>query len=144
MRRRERSLANERHNDEQGDVAIVLDAGALMAIDQRDRRVGALLRVAQRDRLPVRTSAAVLAQVWRDGAKQAKLAMALTGVEVAAVQEASGRRVGELLARSKTSDVVDAHVAVLTAAGDIILTSDIKDLRHLLNVRGIRAGLQRV
>lgn len=120
------------HTDAQADVAVVLDAGALIAIDQRDRRVEALLRVAQRDRLPVRTSAAADAHVWRDGARQANLAWTLTGVDVAAIHQAAGWRVGELLAGSKTSDVVDGHVAVLAAPGDIVLTSDVKDLRHLL------------
>lgn len=125
-------------------MAIVLDAGALIAIDQRDRKLGALLRVAHRDRLPVRTSAAVLAQIWRDGARQANLARMLTGVDVAAVDEPSGRQIGELLVRSKTSDAVDAHVAVLTAAGDIILTSDVNDLRHLMNARQVQARLELV
>ncbi len=46
------------------------------AIDRRDRAVAAMLRVAQLARLPVRTSAAVVGQVWRDGARQANLARA--------------------------------------------------------------------
>jgi len=50
-------------------VAIVLDAGVLIGVDRRDRRVGALLRIAQRERIPVRTSAAVVAQAWRGAAR---------------------------------------------------------------------------
>jgi hypothetical protein len=33
-------------------MTVVLDAGALIAIDRRDRAVGAILRVAQQQRLP--------------------------------------------------------------------------------------------
>lgn len=125
-------------------MAIVLDAGAVIAIDHRDRKVGALLRVAARERLPVRTSAEVIVQVWRDGARQVNLARTLVGVDVAAVDEFAGRRIGELLARIKTSDVVDAHVATITAAGDVILTSDIKDMRQLVNARRMQARLEPV
>ena len=52
-------------------MALVLDAGGLIAIDRLDRAVGAMLRVAQQEKLPVRTSAAVVAQVWRNGSLQA-------------------------------------------------------------------------
>ena len=42
-------------------MTVVLDAGALIAIDKRDRSVGAMLRVLHRDDMPVLTSAAVVA-----------------------------------------------------------------------------------
>jgi len=56
-------------------VTAVLNSGALIAIDKRDRKVGAMLRVLQREGVPVRTSAAAVAQVWRDGHRQAKAAV---------------------------------------------------------------------
>ena len=99
-------------------MALVLDAGALIAIDRWDRVAGALLRVAQRQGVAVHTSAGVLAQAWRDGARQANLARTLTGIDVIAIEQTSGRRVGELLADSGTSDIVDGHVALLVAADD--------------------------
>lgn len=120
-------------------MALVLDAGALIAVERRDRRVGALLRVAQRDAIPVRTSAAVVAQVWRDGARQANLARVLGGVDERDLDPRSARRIGELLREAGTSDAVDGHVALLAAAGDAVLTSDPDDLRKLLAVRGVEA-----
>ena len=61
-------------------MKAVLDAGAFVAVEKRDRKVGAMLRVLQQRRVPLWTSAAVVAQVWRDGRKQAPLARILDGV----------------------------------------------------------------
>jgi predicted nucleic acid-binding protein len=118
-------------------MALILDAGALIAIDRRDRRVGAMLRVAQRDGLTVRTSAAVVAQVWRDSARQASLAMVLRGVQILPVDEVAGKRIGELLGRTRSSDIVDGHVAVMAVTGDVVATSDAGDIQRLLDSRRI-------
>jgi hypothetical protein len=122
-------------------MAVVLDAGGLIAIDKRDRRVGAILRVSQLRAIPVRTSAAVVAQVWRAGARQANLARTLTGVEIATIDYAAGRRIGALLARSGTADVVDAHVGLLADVGDTVLTSDGVDIKRLLETRNVAASI---
>jgi hypothetical protein len=118
-------------------VTAILDAGALIAIDRRDRHVGALLRVLQREGIPVRTSAGVVAQVWRDGRKQANLARLLPGIAVVAIDDISSRRIGELLRASGTADLVDAHVALLSAPGDQMLTGDRDDIDALLRVRQV-------
>ncbi len=111
-------------------MAIVLDAGGLIGVDRRDRRVGALLRIAQRERIPVRTSAAVVAQAWRGGARQVNLARTLTGIDIAAIDQSSGRRIGELLKRSASSDVVDGHLALLVDPGDTVLTRGSAGIRE--------------
>lgn len=49
------------------------------------------------------------------------------------------RSIGELLAKSGTSDVVDAHVALLVETGDRLLTSDTDDLERLLDASGVSA-----
>ena len=125
-------------------MRAMLDAGALIAIDRRDRQVGAMLRALQQRRIAVRTTAPVLAQVWRDGAKQVNLAATLPGIERVALETGIDRAVGELLSRSRTSDVVDAHVALSVSSGDRVLTSDPDDIERLLDVRGVRAQVVRV
>jgi hypothetical protein len=125
-------------------VKAVLDAGALVAIDRRDREVGAQLRVLQQQGTPLRASAAVVGQVWRDGRKQANLARVLAGVATEALGRDDGKRIGELLARAGSADVVDAHVALLVAPADIVLTSDPDDIRALLQARGVPAHVQLV
>ena len=125
-------------------MALVLDAGGLIAIDRQDRAVGAMLRVVQQERLPVRTSAAVVAQVWRSGARQANLARVLAGVDTVPLDSRIGRSVGEVLARSRTADVVDGHLGLIVAADDVVLTSDPDDIKKILRARSVRAKVRRV
>lgn len=120
-------------------MSLVLDAGALLAIDRRDRRVGALLRVAQQERIAVRTSPAAVAQVWRHGSRQALLARTLAGMAAPPLDLQTGKRLGLLLGTAGSCDVVDAHVASLAQAGDQVVTSDPDDLRHLLDALSVDA-----
>ena len=125
-------------------MAIVLDAGGLIAIDNNDRRVAALLRIAHRERIRVRTSAVVVAQAWREGSRQANLSRTLAGTNIVSVDAAVGRRIGELLARTGTADVVDGHVALLTDPGDTVITSDKIDIQRLLASRMVTAVIDSV
>jgi hypothetical protein len=120
-------------------VRAVLDAGAFVAIEKRDRSLGAMLRVLQQRRVPLETSSAVVAQVWRDGRRQALLARLLSGVDVRALAPGDDRRTGELLALAKTADVADAHLALGIEDGDRVLTSDPDDIERLLDARGVDA-----
>jgi hypothetical protein len=125
-------------------MTLVLDAGGLIAVDRQDRVVGAMLRVAQQQTIPVRTSASVIARVWRNGSLQANLARVLAGVDTAALDGPTGRLVGELLGRSRTSDVVDGHLGLIVRSGDTVLTSDPKDIKMILNARGVSATVRRI
>lgn len=125
-------------------MKAVLDAGALVAVDRRDRLMGAQLRVLQQQGTPVRVSSAVVGQVWRDRSRQANLARILGGVDIDALAKEDGRRIGELLALAGSADVVDAHVALMTAPADLVLTSDPGDIRKLLQARGVPARVQLV
>jgi hypothetical protein len=125
-------------------VKAILDAGALVAVDRRDRLIGARLRVLQQQGTPIRVSSAVVGQVWRDGRKQANLARVLAGVGIEPLGQDDGKRIGELLALSGFADVVDAHVALMTAQADLVLTSDPGDIRKLLQARKVAARVQAV
>jgi hypothetical protein len=125
-------------------VNAVLDAGALVAIDRRDRMIGAQLRVLQLRGTPLRASSAVVGQVWRDGRRQANLARVLAGVGIEALARDDGKRIGELLAMSGSANVVDAHVALMTRHADLVLTSDPGDIGTLLQVRKVTAQVQTV
>jgi len=125
-------------------MKAVLDAGALMAVDRRNRMIGAQLRVLQQQGTPIRVSSAVVGQAWRDGCKQANLARVLAGVGIVPLGEDDGKRIGELLALAGSTDVVDAHVALMAAHADLVLTSDPGDIRKLLQARGVSARVQAV
>ena len=112
--------------------ALVLDAGALAAIDRDDRAMIARLRVAQQRGVELRTNAMVVAQVWRDRQdRQTNLARLLRAVDVRAIDHQHGRQAGALLGQAGTADPIDASVVLLAEPGDRILTSDPDDLTRL-------------
>lgn len=125
-------------------MTAVLDAGALIAIDKRDRAVGAMLRVLQREGVPVATSGAVVAQAWRDPRRQVNLARLLTGIDVAALDAVAAKKVGELLRANSTNDLADAHLALVVQPNDRVLTSDEDDINALLRTRRVKAVIVRV
>ncbi len=125
-------------------AAIVFDAGGLIAIDRGERAVGVLLAVAAEAGVEVRTSAACVAQVWRDPSRQAKLTRALRGAVEYSLDPATARQCGRLLAHASASDVVDAALALLVEDGDTVVTSDPGDVAHLLGATGTRARLHTV
>jgi hypothetical protein len=83
---------------------VLLDAGALIALDRADERMLRRLLRARQDGDPVRTNPMALAQAWRDGRRQVTLAKALHDIEAQSMTEEDGRRAGELLAATGTSD----------------------------------------
>jgi hypothetical protein len=120
---------------------LVLDTGALVAVERSNRDVIALIkRERLAGRVP-RTHGGVIGQVWRGGGRQANLARLLPGLDVVALDAALGRRAGALLARSRTTDVIDAALALLAQDGDEILTSDPDDLRILVAASGVHADV---
>jgi hypothetical protein len=120
--------------------ALILDAGAFVAVDRNDRAVVAGLRRAQQEGLELRTNPMVVAQVWRDRrGRQANLARLLQAVSVRPVQDQDGREAGALLGSAGTSDPIDATVVLLAGPGDRILTSDPDDLTALARAAGSRA-----
>ena len=120
--------------------ALILDAGALIAVDRDDRSVVAQLRIASRHGLELRTNAMVVSQVWRDArGRQAKLAQLLQAVDVRPIDQVVGRHAGELVGKSGSSDTIDATVILLANHGDRILTSDPSDLRYLAATAGTQA-----
>ncbi|MSP55960.1 MAG: hypothetical protein EXR69_10210 [Myxococcales bacterium] len=123
-------------------MSLVLDAGALVAVERSDRSVVALLkRELLAGRAPL-THGGVVGQVWRGGAgRQANLARLLRGVEVRALDDALGRRAGELLGLAGEVDVIDAAIALLAVDGDVILTSDPGDLAVLVAAAGTHADI---
>lgn len=117
-------------------MTLVLDSGALIALNRNERRMWVRLKAAfTAGELPV-THAGVLAQVWRGGARPARLAQALAGIDVQPLDESLGKATGELLGATGFSDVVDAAVVLLSNDGDEIVTSDPGDLALLARSTG--------
>ena len=119
---------------------LVLDAGAFVAYEKGDARMRARLTAARKHDIEVVTSAPVVGQVWRSP-RQVDLARLLPGIRVDAPGETAARRAGELLAKTKTTDVVDALVVVLARDHDTIVTSDEIDLRRLVEAADLDVTL---
>jgi predicted nucleic acid-binding protein len=116
----------------------VLDAGALIALERNSPDLWAALKLAARSGSDVIVPSAALAQVWRGTASQAQLARALRYCVIASFDRVA-RPIGELCGRTRTSDVCDAQVAIVAATvGDVLYTSDVRDLRRLVTAYGRR------
>lgn len=123
---------------------LVLDAGALIAIDRDDRRVAGLIELGRRAGATLVTAAPVVGQAWRGGSRQARLGRLLPMIDVRHTALPEARAAGELLGTSGTADVVDALLALLAVPGDQLLTSDPRDLEALTAARSIPVTLVRV
>ncbi|MGF1597868.1 MAG: twitching motility protein PilT [Acidimicrobiales bacterium] len=107
------------------------DTGVLIAADRNDRRVWAQHRARlEAGQIPVVTSP-VVAQASRSP-RQVTLRRILRGCDIVPFAPHDAHDVGSLLNDSETTDVVDAHVVIVTSrVGPIVLTSDPEDLRLL-------------
>lgn len=114
---------------------MIFDAGYLVAFDRSEKRARSLAAALRRRGGRFHTSHPVLAQVWRSGGRQARLAALSRGFVIHPLDD--GRAVGRLLGLTGTADVVDAHLVLLGAHLDEpILTSDPNDLRRLAETLG--------
>ena len=117
-------------------MSLVLDSGALVALERNERQMWVRLKAAQlAGDLPL-THAGVLGEVWRGGPRQARLSQALGGIDVRALDEPLGREAGRLLGAAGLADVIDAGVVLLAADGDEIVTVDREDLEQLAAASG--------
>ena len=130
-------------------TALVLDAGALIALDRDDRTAWSRLRATKEAGGLVAVPAGVIAQTWRGGRRQALLSRALNHSHEVVLDGAMARACGRLCARAGTSDVIDASVAVTAAElasneHTVIATSDPEDMAALTSALNVQVSIQRV
>ena len=119
-------------------TTFVLDSGALLRLERDDRDLWAMLRAQADARSNVLVPTGVVAQVWRRGHRRAHVARALKHCEEIALDSAVARATGLLCGATRSSDIVDASVALAAAVAarserTVVLTSDASDLRRLLD-----------
>jgi hypothetical protein len=115
---------------------LVLDAGAIFALARGDGDTRAAPERARREGYVVVIPTPVLAQVHRGGRDRTWIDRVVNAVDALLPTSAAvARRAGELMARSDTSDAVDAIVAAEARMSTpaLILTSDPDDLRRLVD-----------
>ena len=124
-------------------MTLVLDSGALIALERNERPMWTRLKAAElAGDLPI-THGGVVGQVWRGGPRHARLSQALGGVDVRSLDASLGRAAGELLGVTGLADVIDAAVVLLSSDGDDIVTSDRGDLERLVVALGRHVELIR-
>ncbi len=123
-------------------MSLVLDAGALIAVERNDRETIALIKHEFLAGRSPQTHGGIIGQVWRGGSgRQANLARLLPALEISPLDDALGRRAGMLLGRAQRTDVIDAAVVLLAADGDFILTADPDDLSPLARSAGLHVDI---
>jgi len=125
-------------------VSVLYDSGLLIAAEGNDREVWADHRARLEFGVVPRTTAPVVAQVSRSP-RQVQLRRLLRGCDVVEFVANDAHEVGELLARARSSDVVDAHAVVAASrSGSKVMTSDEEDLRRLASCLPEPVVVQRV
>lgn len=109
----------------------------MIALERNDRAMWRRMKSALLlNEIPL-THGGVVGQAWRGrGPRSTLLSLALAGIDIRAIDESLGKRSGELLARTKKSDVIDAALVLLSTDGDAIATSDPDDLKPLASAAG--------
>ena len=123
-------------------MSLLLDAGALIAVERAHRDTIALIKQELLSgRAPI-THGGIVGQVWRGGAgRQANLARLLPALDVVALDATLGRRAGILLGRVRMDDVMDAALVLLAADGDFLITSHPNDLEPLADAAGLHVDI---
>jgi len=101
-------------------TGATLDTGALTALESGSRRMAELA-----------VPAGVLAQVWRGGGRQARIARLLraSNTSVVPLDAKLALRVGARCAATRTADIVDVSVAICASdRGHPVITSDPDDI----------------
>lgn len=120
-------------------AVLVLDAGVLIAHERGDRAPAAWLVRAARESVEIAVSAPTIAEVWRDGSRQARLARLLNVCRIIDCDRQLARAGGEVLARASSSETLDVLViAAALTVGGAVLTDDLSDLRPLGAAAGVR------
>jgi predicted nucleic acid-binding protein len=113
---------------------VTFDAGGLIALDRNDRRVIVLLARAAQTGAGVTVPATALAQAIRQPARQARLSRLARQptTRLVPLDGSDATRVGVLLAKTRTSDITDAHVVICAQRRrEHIVTTDPDDLAQL-------------
>ena len=114
--------------------SVVLDAGALIAIERGDRKVLALCKVASAAGSSIVVPAGVVGQAWGDGARQVPIARIIdaSGTVIEPLDLEVAKLAGSYCGHAGTSDVIDATVVIAARHHQAkIVSSDEADLKRL-------------
>jgi hypothetical protein len=112
-------------------TGLTLDTGALIAIEAGSQRMALLVEQAIATGAELAIPAGVVAQAWRGGARQVRIAklLQLQVTSVVALDTKSALRIGARCATTGSADVVDVSVAICASdRKQPVVTSDPDDI----------------
>lgn len=112
-------------------TGLTLDTGALIAIEAGSPRMALLVEQAMAAGAELAIPAGVVAQAWRGGARQVRIAklLQLQVTSIVALDAKLALRVGARCAATGSADVVDVSVAICAGdRGHPVITSDPDDI----------------
>jgi predicted nucleic acid-binding protein len=112
-------------------TGLTLDTGALIAIEAGSPRMALLVEEAVAAGAELAIPAGVVAQAWRGGARQVRIAklLQLRVTSIIALDAKLALRVGARCATTGSRDVVDVSVAICASdRGHPVITSDLEGI----------------
>ena len=124
---------------------VTYDTGALVAAECNSRQIWALHAGYLAEEVIPTVPAAVLAEAWRGGSRQASLSRLLRMCDTEPMSEELARNVGVLAGKSGHEDVVDVSVVEgAVRRGDAVVTSNMTHIRKVADAAGVRLRLESV
>jgi len=122
---------------------LVLDSGAFIAAERRDRHFAELMAAATADGATILLPAAVIAEIWRTPPRPLSKTVVDFADEIVALDDALARQVGALIGAARSTQIVDGSVALVAIQSkpSIVLTSDPADIASLLKAAGESYGM---
>jgi len=115
-------------------TGLTLDTGALIALEAGSRRMALRVKQAVAAGAELAIPAGVVAQAWRGGARQARIAklLQLKVTSVVPLDAKLALRVGATCASTGSTDVVDVSVALCARdRGHWVVTTDPADIAKI-------------
>lgn len=112
-------------------TGLTLDTGALIAMEAGSPRMAVLVEQAIAAGAELAIPGGVVAQAWRGGARQVRIAklLQLQVTSIVALDAKLALRVGARCASARATDVVDVSVAICARdRGHPVITSDPGDI----------------
>ena len=116
---------------------VTYDTGALVAAERNNRQMWALHAGYLAEEVIPTVPAAVLAQSWRGGSRQASLSRLLRMCDTEPMSENLAKEVGVLAGKSGHDDIVDVSVVEgAVRRGDAVVTSNVTHIRTIAEAAG--------
>ena len=112
-------------------TGATFDTGALIALESGSTRMAVLVEEALAGRAELAIPAGVLAQAWRGGGRQARIARLLraSNTSIVPLDAKMALRVGARCATARTADIVNVSVAICASDREHpVITSDPGDI----------------